>query len=447
MKFRLLSAALTLLFSFSLAAETSSGAKAEAFAGDLFFPVYGASAEAVIRDSRVKRENDIQSGRGNEISQSFLAASGGFFCAKPDLSKFDSDIYSGFGKVQVGNSKLDFSVGAFGVNLPGETKILNKKPRFTLEDGQFAGVLSSATFHFSQNFGVSFSALAANGGFDWGDLYYFYGHPKKTDIYAEKIDFELPFKIDIFALGASIEFKIAADNTEIDANLGHAGANLAVFGAKKRFLGEKEKNHWWLASSQKQSQSRHTLDALAIFAYADFFGSVNATSETQDYFFFPYEKVRGKADGNLFAAGGGFSYKYSRASFEAEIDAAYLHCFSNPSSADYSYQYKKNLFFDGSSDSSDFDIIDFSSCGIFAGKVSLSYNFQKLFHLKKTRPELSFSRIFALPVLTDSARSSLHFSSKSSSSSSSSKLSSSKGLNKLKTVLLAGTLISFKIEY
>lgn len=441
MKFNLSLSTICLVFSLCFPAFSSSSIKIEAFAGDLFFPVYGADAEAVIKDSCVKR--------GNDSPASCLVASGGFFCAKPDLSRLNADFYSGWGKAGVAAQRFDFSVSCFGASLPGETKILSKKPRFVLKDGDFLGASSSLTFRFSQDISVAISVLAATGGFGWGDLYYFYSHPKKTDIYAGFLSASLPFKTDIFGLCASLEFKLAADNTEVSANLGHAGGNLAVFGAQKRFLGEKDEKLRWLSLSKPpRSQNRHTLDALALFAYLDYFGSVLATSETQDYFFFPYEKVRGHAEGKLFAAGGGFSYKYERPALKAGIDAVYLHCFYNPSSADYSYKYKKNILFDGASGASGFDIADFSSCGILAGKVSLSYSFKKLLRLKKASPELKAARIFVLPVLTDSARSSLHFSSSASSSSfSNAGLSSSKVFSRLKTVLLAGTVLSLKVEY
>lgn len=417
MKFSKVFFSASLIFLFASAVNSAPfSSKTNFYLGDVSFPVYGADTELSVNKD-----------------DSSCTVSGGFFSAKPDLGKFSADFYSGWGKIEVKSSKIDFSVGAFGANIPGETKILNGSPRFTLNDGEFLGVSSSFGYHFSEKISFELSVIAANGGFGWGDLYYFYGHPSKNKIYGETLSVFLPLDFELFALGGSVELKIRADNTETYANLGQAGANLAVFGAKKTFF--------------KDRKSNHSLDTMAFFAYADFFGSVYADPETQSYFFFPYEKIRGNVEGRLCAAGGGFSYGYSRSSFEAGIDLYYLHCFFNPSDSDYSYKYKKNIFFDGSSKSADFDFIDFSGCGIFAGKVSFSYDFKNLLRLKRTSPVLKVSRIFALPVLTDSARSSLNFSSKSSSSSSSSKLSSSKSLDKLKTVLLAGTLISLKIEY
>lgn len=416
MKFSKVIFSASLIFLFvSAVISAPFSSKTNFYLGDVFFPVYGADTELSVNKD-----------------DSSCTVSGGFFSAKPDLGKFSAGFYSGWEKVEVNSSKIDFSVGAFGANIPGETKILNGSPRFTLKDGEFLGVSSSFGYHFSEKISFELSVIAANGGFGWGDLYYFYGHPSKNKIYGEKLSVFFPLDFELFALGGSVKVKIRADNTETYASLGQAGANLAVFGAKKTFF--------------KDRKSNHSFDTTAFFVYADFFGSVYADPETQSYFFFPYEKIRGKVEGRLYAAGGGFSYGYSRSSFEAGIDLYYLHCFSNPSDSDYSYKYKKNIFFDGSSKSADFDFIDFSRCGIFTGELSLSYNFKKLFSLKRAEPKLKFARIFALPLLTDSARGKLHFSS-SKSSSSDGGLSSTKGLDKLKTVLLAGTVVSLKIEY
>lgn len=454
-------------FSNIFAFPSSFSARSKFFAGDLFFPVYGSdNSFAVKQDDKShkndgKQENDKnQNESENQKERNFLVASGGFLTAKPDLSQLTLDFYSGWGGAGISTEKLELSVGSFGANLPGETKILNKKPRFTLKDGKFSGVFSSASYHFKEDFSISLSMIAANGGFDWGDLYYFYGHPQKSKIYGGKILLEFPFKIDVFAIGGSVEFKLKADNTDAAANLGNAGANLGIFGVKKRFLGEKKERNWWRNLQKTRPLNHHTLDVGALFAYADYFGSLSATPETQTYFFFPYKKIYAHANGEIFAAGGGLSYKYSRASFEGLANAFYIHCFSNPSSANYYYHYKKNLFFDGSSESSNYELADLKNCGFFAGQISLSYDFKNLLHLKKTRPVLKLSRIFAIPVLTDELRGKINKTSSSSASSATSASSSgfissssdgglsvSKSLDRLKTIFLSGTVLSLKIEF
>ncbi len=399
------------------------------FAADLFFPAYGAEADASIYVDK----SDISAGK--------VSACGGYFSAKPNLSKFSADLYSGWGEVKVSSPKLDFSVGTFGAGLPGETKILNGKPRFLLKNGEFSGVYSSFAYHFQEDVSLEAEILALDGGFEWGDLYYFYGHPRNIEVCAGKTAISVPFGIDFSGFFARLKTDIQADNTDESASLGKASVNFFVLSLKKQLAG--------LDGSFMQSQ-RHFLSAGVLYCYADLSGSVLATSETQDYFFFPYEKIFGSANDIFHIAGLGFSYEYVRSLFDFKLDTIYLHCFSNEAAANYSYKYKKNIFFDGSRGGDDFNLAEFKNCGLFAGKAELSCKLKKIMNLKRTSPELKLSRIFVIPILTENAKSSLMHNASSkgfADSASDSGFSSSRALNKIKTVLLAGTVFSLEIRF
>jgi len=366
-----------------------------------------------------------------------VSACGGYFSAKPDLSKFSADFYSGWGEVKVSSPKLDFSVGTFGAGLPGETKILNGKPRFLLKNGEFSGVYSSFALHFQDNITLENEIFALSGGFDWGDMYYFYGHPDSIEFYSGRTSLLLPFGTELSAYFARLETDIHADNTDEYARLGNAAGNFFFLSLEKHLIGDD--SVFW-------QSMRHFFSARMIYCYAEVSGSVLATSETQDYFFFPYERIYGHLNDKFNVAGLGFSYEYKRPSLKVLLDTNYFHCFVNGPDANYSYKYKKNIFFDGSATSKDFDFADFTNCGFFAGKLSVSYNAKTVLKLQRVEPELRLSRIFVLPLLTDTAKNGLK-TKLSSSASSSSGLSSSKNLQKIKTVLLSGTIFSLKIKF
>ena len=400
---------------------SSQNFELNSFAGDLFFPVFGATAEGSLKTE------------SNYFSK--LSASGGFLGAKPDLSKFEGKFYSGYAEIKIGLKKLDFSAGAFGVNIPGKTKILNGKPRFILENGDFAGFYTSVNYCFSKSIKLSSELFAGKGGFDWGDLYYFFGHPENIKFVFEKTEFLLPYGFDFSFFGGKIKAKIQADNTEIKEKLGTGSGNFIGLKAEKDILG-----------SETKIDFRHFLSIKLFYCYAEIFGSVLATSEPQDSFFFPYERIYGHLNDKFYVAGLGFSYEYKRSSLKVRLDTDYFHCFANEPDANYSYKYKKNIFFDGSAASKDFDFADFTNCGFFAGKLSVSYNAKTILKLKRVEPELRLSRLFVLPLLTDTAKNGLK-TKLSSSANSSLGLSSSKNLQKIKTILLSGTILSLKIKY
>ncbi|MCI5540778.1 MAG: hypothetical protein SO037_09230 [Treponema berlinense] len=245
----------------------------------------------------------------------------------------------------------------------------------------------------------------------------------------------LPYGFDFSVFGGKIKAKIQADNTEIKEKLGTGRGNFIGLKAEKNILG-----------SETKIDFRHFLSIKLFYCYAEIFGSVLATSETQDYFFFPYERIYGHLNDKFYVAGLGFSYEYKRSSLNVQLDTNYFHCFVNEPGANYSYKYKKNIFFDGSAASKDFDFADFTNCGFFAGKISVSYNAKSVLKLKQVEPELRLSRVLVLPLLTDTAKNGLK-TKLSSSASSSSGLSSSKNLQKIKTVLLSGTILSLKIKF
>ena len=334
---------------------SSQNFELNSFVGDLFFPVFGATAEGSLK---------IES---NYFSK--LSASGGFLGAKPDLSKFEGKFYSGYAEIKIDLKKLDFSAGVFGVNIPDKTKILNGKPRFILENGDFAGFYTSANYCFSKSIKLSSELFAGKGGFDWGDLYYFFGHPEDIRFVFEKTELLLPYGFDFSVFGGKIKAKIQADNTEIKEKLGTGRGNFIGLKAEKNILG-----------SETKIDFRHFLSIKLFYCYAEIFGSVLATSETQDYFFFPYERIYGHLNDKFYVAGLGFSYEYKRSSLNVQLDTNYFHCFVNEPGANYSYKYKKNIFFDGSS-GSDFGNIDFMNMtGLFSVDSRCAYDicFSKL---------------------------------------------------------------------
>lgn len=415
MKIRFVLFSFFLLPFFSFA---STKGKTSFFYGDLFFPLYGTKCDLsfLFSDS-------------SEKENSSLSFSGGFLGANPSLDEFSSDFYSGFGKINLSSSKLSFSEGVFVSSFPGKTMIQTGKPKFILEDGDFLGTFASISYRFSENTNVSVSGFAESGGFDSGDLYYFFGHPDSLLICGGNFFASLPFKINLSLFLGSVEFKIRADNTENKTNLGNASGNVFGFYAEKGF------------SSRNK---RHFFDAKLFFSYADFFGRAKATSETQDYVFFPYEKILGRSDGFFSLCGLGFSYEYSRHFFSFGFDSFYAFCLKSVINFDYNYTYKKNLLFDGSSESDSGKIDEITNCGVFLGRMFFSLDLKNLFRLKNASPVFVLERFFTLPLITEDAKEKFGLSKISSGSVSSINIDAEE---MLKTIFLRGLVLSLKIGF
>lgn len=362
-----------------------------------------------------------------------VSVGGRYLYGKSGRESFD-------GKLRYGSADFEFSrdfyavrfgFGAFSV--PNELTVLSGKPRFVLEngDGFFVSFGGDADFSlFGADWSVSADALFSRADFGRGDMYYFYGRPDNFSLFGGKAHLSAPLGFELSTLGGFLSFDIS---TNENLPIGEAKASLASFFLAKRV--------------ELPFGDFFSVKPFAGYAYLCASGEGQTTSQNQTYSFFPYKYAGGSIDENMHFLSGGTSLDFQKGGFSFSLDFIYLFCFKNVASADYDYQYKKSIFFDGSSGAGELDLPDAVGCHVFAGNADVSYRFSA--H-KQVAPTVRLSKMLAAVLLNKSVKD--YFSSKDSSYSTVSESSKSDSMRSIfsaknvKKALLSGTSISVKLE-
>ncbi len=317
-------------------------------------------------------------------------------------------------------------------SIPDDLKIGDGKPSFKVSVGSGNSLNFGIDFDFSLfnkdwEFGVDCLSLTA--GFQEGDLYYFYGKPDDFSFLGGKSKLSLPFGLDFFSIDGKLSGNMKTNSEE---KIGDFDTSLLSFFLAKEFV--------------FQIGDKFSTKPFIGYANLSFSGNVMVTSENQRYFLFPYKFIGGSIDETFHLLSAGNSFEFKKHGFSLLIDCVYFYCLQNSASGEYSYKYKKNILFDGSSAREKIDLPNAAGTHIFAGNIDISYKFSIDKHFS---PTLRISKIIATAILNEETE---DFFSTSSASDTSISGASTEGnnnftWNKLKEALLSGTSISLRIDF
>lgn len=343
------------------------------------------------------------------------------------------------GKLEYGSADFEFKRNFYAVrysfssfSFPGELKIFDEIPRFSLNDGcgkfmSFGGDINFSLFDTDLKFSTDFIFGKAN--VQKGDLYYFYGKPDNLVLFGGKTQLKLPYGFEFFTLGGKLTFDI---DTNEGINVGESKLQLlSAFLAKEFYLPVRDE---------------FMIKPFLGYAYLSLNGNAYLTSSTQKYLLFPYKFAGGNIDEKFNFVSLGNSLEFKRGGLCFTLDLIYFYCMKNYASGDYAYKYKKSIFFDGSSDNGPLNLPDATGMHVFAGITEISYKFN--IH-KNFIPTLRLTKMVAATILNQSTKDFLNaaFSSYSTVGSASESLASAEDNDTLKKALLSGTSISLRIDF
>lgn len=320
-------------------------------------------------------------------------------------------------------------------SVPDELKILGGKPRFSLKNGNGNSVNLGTDldfYIFENDFRLSANLILGNASFEEGDLYYFYGKPDDFSFLGGKIKFSLPLGFDILTFGGNLHCNI---DTNSEEKVGNSTLSLNAIFLAKEFLFD--------------FADKFSIKPFLGFSSLSFSGTTLVTSENQRYFLFPYKFIGGSIDEDFRFLSLGNSFEFKKGGFQFYIDFIYFFCFQNSASGNYSYKYKKNIFFDGSSNSEELDLPNVAGTHIFAGIAEASYKFSV--H-KNFSPTLKLTKMLATVILNDETKDFFDttfssYSTVSNPSNTHANEDSSETWQNFKRALLSGTSISLRIDF
>ena len=342
------------------------------------------------------------------------------------------------GSLSAADLKLSFSkdfytlrAGGGSFSLPGALKILGGKPRFNLDDtvGFFLTMGATADFYFlDERWSLAADGLFGKAGAESGDMYYFYGKPDKALLLGGRAKLSSPLGFELLGFGGCLGADLETDKA---VTIGKSDARLGSLFLAKTF--------------SFPCLDLFSLKPFAGYAYLSLSGNALLTAESQTYALFPYRRVGGDFSEEAHFISLGSSLDIKKGGFGFSLDFLWLFCVKCRSLCSYEYMFKKNIFFDGSSDSGSISLPDLAGLHIFAGMAEASYTFSSCKHLS---PTLRLTKMLAAAVINQETRDffSSAFSSYSTVTSPSPENSSGKASpDTLKRALLSGTSLSLKI--
>ncbi len=346
------------------------------------------------------------------------------------------------GNMHAGSADFTFSrdfytvragFGAF--TFPDAIQVLKGKPKFSLKDsgGFFATTGGTLDFSlFGKEWSIAADFLFSKANVESGDMYYFYGNPDSLFLFGGKSSLFMPYGFELFGFGGYFSTEL---NTSKKTTVGNLYAHMISFFVAKSF-------------------SVSLLDSFSVkpyvgYVYLSATGDTMLTSKNQTYSLFPYKYIGGEFDEGMHFISLGNSFALKKGGFDFSLDFLWLFCVKNTASGTYTYLFKENLFFDGSSDSGNLPLPDTGGIHIFAGIAEVSYRFSVHKHFV---PTLRLTKMIAAAILNKETTDFLHsafstYSTVSTPSSGSSSDDSSFDTEMLKKALLSGTSISLKIEF
>lgn len=351
---------------------------------------------------------------------------GVFLNGKSDRKQFNGNL--DFGSVFVGFENNRFSANSriSSFNFPDELKILDGKPSFKIFDSKGFLWNFGGRYAINSDFCLKANFLLANANSNSGDLYFFYGKPDELFLFGGKISIEIPLDFEIHSIFGKMDFEL---QTNESINIGDLDSNLISLFLSKKFC-------------FNIGSESHTKIYLG-YMHLDLLGNCFVSNNTQTYALFPYKYAEGNISETLHFLSMGNSFYYRKRNFNIGFDFFYFLCTKNDFNGEYKYQYKKSLFFDGSSGGKKLSLPNVEFCHIFAGDFNISYKFEIAKHFQ---PTLEFNKVIAGGILNNDTKKFLNstFSSKSTISSDS---NSNSIFNDIMKILLAGSSIYLKVKF
>ena len=340
------------------------------------------------------------------------------------------------GSVDFAFSRNFYTVRAGGgaFSFPDTIQVISREATFKVQDfdGLFATLGGTIDFCLcNEEWSVTTDILFGKAGIKSGDMYYFYGNPDHFFLFGGKTTLSMPYGFTLFGFGGVFSADLHTDKNQ---TVGKLDAGIASAFAAKTFLFP-------------------LLDVFSVkpfvgYVYLSVAGDTMLTSASQTYALFPYKYIGGEFTEGIHFLSVGNSFALNKGGFAFSLDFLWLFCFKNTTSGTYLYQFKKNIFFDGSSDSGNLPLPDTTGIHIFAGIAEVSY---KLVVHKHFSPTVRLTKMIAATILNQKTSDFLHtafssYSTVSSPTPDDSSNASSFGTEMLKRILLSGTSVSVKIE-
>ena len=368
-----------------------------------------------------------------QTKNTMLSVGGRYLYGKSNRSECNGVMHFGSGDISFTRDFYQVRAGFGAFTFLDEVQILRGKPRFFLYDshGIFATAGGELNFSlFDQEWKISTDLFFGHGRVENGDMYYFYGRPDNFFIFGGRANLSAPYGFSLFTLGGNLSLDMS---TQTNTIVGDCNATLAAFFLAKEFL--------------LPVADTFSIIPFAGYVYLSAYGKTWLSSENQTYALFPYKFVGGHFDEDIhfFSVGNSLAIKKGGCNFS--VDFLYLFCFRNTASGEYAYQFKKNLFYDGSAENGNLPLPDTAGIHIFAGNIEISYRFAVHKHLT---PTIRLSKMIAAAILNQATTDFLHtafssYSTVTSSAASDSSADESHTAETIKKALLSGTSLSIKI--
>lgn len=398
------------------------------------FLIYETGNESWFHTEKFNARLNILSDKKEE--QSAVSMEARYLYGKSDRTDLNGKLH--FGSAKFAFEKEFFKIRAGGgiFGIPQNFCILKDKPRFILNDsrGFFATTGGNIKFNFFDNdWNIDADFVFGRANVASGDMYYFYGRADDFLLFGGKAAINAPFGISFFTLAGNLEFNLKTDKNK---RVGNLDASICAFYLAKEF-------HFRLADY-------FSIKPFAGYAQLSANGSAWLTSVNQTYFLFPFKYAGGNFDGKIHFISAGLSFDIKKGGFAFSLDFIYLASIKNSISGIYAYQFKKSVFFDGSSDIGCIQFPDTAGSHIFAGIMEASYKFN--LH-KNFVPTIKISKIFAAAILNEETKNFMNGDSSyttatvPSSQPYANSDNSSSIMEMIKSALLSGTYVSIKIDF
>lgn len=358
----------------------------------------------------------------------FLAGNASFGKLSFDQQHIHTDIIGGGITVRAGSGFFEwdtcirsYQFRDFLLQIPNGIPLVDSNMRISGTGGNLLLYGNAAGIQLpSIPVSLKIGATVIAGSWNYGDLYYFYGHPvlPATGIYSASIT--LSDMIQISCTGFY--------------------ANPAVYSNDNLFyLGDMDLQYYRCGIGFKTKKNQHILNGIADYIYLNCEGLLSLTSQNQQYLFFPYKYLSADASAffHLLHMVAGWQWQ-SRGNISLiSIKAGGVVCLYDREQYSVTYLEKDNLFFDGNSGSTADSLSLFQGSALLYGYISYTFKPVSWF-------SLSAEKLFILPVAGERFREAGYPASAGETGSGVSVTGGGQILESIKTVLLSG--LSFSVS-
>ena len=132
--------------------------------------------------------------------------------------------------------------------------------------------------------------------------------------------------------------------------------------------------------------------------YGDFSGylCLSLNQDNQQYLFFPYKFYDCQGNINLQYLNFDFGFEYKKKQFELLINTKYFLCLNQIGEANLTWEYKKNIFFDGSAGSESYNLEKLAKNGVILIDTKMAYDIS----IASKNCKIYIKKPFLIPVLS-----------------------------------------------